>query len=70
MEEQSHKHEMAAALRGDFERLRARREGRETIEPGPAEQPVPATRPGPLAAGVEAERSFVARLLGRRARSA
>jgi hypothetical protein len=69
MEEQSHKQEMAAALRGDFERLRARREGRDTSGPGapsPAgAQPVsqPAS-PVPGAAG-DADRSFVARVFRR-----
>jgi hypothetical protein len=32
MDEQSHKDEMRAALRGDFERLRARREGGDVPE--------------------------------------
>jgi hypothetical protein len=37
VEEQSHKQEMRAALRGDFERLRARREAqsRDAAEPEP-----------------------------------
>ena len=44
MKEQSHKSEMRAALRGDFERLRARREdGAAPIAPAPpAAEPVPA----------------------------
>ena len=44
MKEQSHKSEMRAALRGDFERLRARREEVETptAVAAPAAEPVPA----------------------------
>jgi hypothetical protein len=47
VQEQSHKSEMGAALRADFERLRARREGGVTVAPealrpaaGPAPEPV------------------------------
>ncbi len=64
MEEQSHKQEMAAALRGDFERLRARR--------GVTETPLPASPTAPPRS-VEpshedgSRRSVVARLLGRSA---
>ena len=45
MEEQSHKQEMAAALRGDFERLRARRERTRSLRRGTA--PVDHHRPSP-----------------------
>ena len=34
VDEQSHKDEMRAALRGDFERLRARRDDPEALHPG------------------------------------
>ena len=56
MEEQSHKSDMRAALQGDFERLRARRqsEGRETVgeRSGPdlREVEVPAPAPVPAVA--------------------
>ena len=47
MKEQSHKSEMRAALRGDFERLRARRE--DVVAPmaiaHPVEEPVVAPEP-------------------------
>ena len=68
MKEQSHKSEMRAALRGDFERLHARR--RETIEPAraralrPSEDEQPTA---PAAAEPEAPRSsWLDRLRDRR----
>lgn len=68
MDEQSHKEEMRAALRGDFERLRARRG---VAVPAAAEPP-----PQPVAAAVAAEdaespavepgrRGWMTRMLGR-----
>ena len=67
VEEQSHKSEMRAALQGDFERLRARREseGEPAVErsgsaPQVAELPEPVTLPAP--AGL----SWLVRLRGRR----
>jgi hypothetical protein len=51
MEEQSHKQEMAAALRGDFERLRERRDPGAAVaspapEPARPDEPPEATPPG------------------------
>lgn len=63
MEEQSHKREMAAALRGDFERLRARR-SQTTDEAPPPDLPA-APAADDRVSGEEPRRSFVARLLGR-----
>lgn len=62
MDEQSHKREMAAALRGDFERLRARRAGSGAGEPAP---PAPAPAEDERRLAREPRRSLVARLLGR-----
>ncbi|RDI74909.1 hypothetical protein Gocc_0707 [Gaiella occulta] len=45
MKEQSHKDEMRAALRGDFERLRSRRDGPLTLEIAPEPEALPA-QPG------------------------
>lgn len=69
MDEQSHKDEMRAAVRGDFERLRARLGG-----PGPGaagETALPCLAPTaptaaaePVASG-DGQRGLVARLLGR-----
>lgn len=42
MREQSHKDEMRAALRGDFERLRSRRDGPLTLEIAPEPEALPA----------------------------
>ena len=55
MQEQSHKSEMGAALRGDFERLRARRNGgvMTAAEPVIAEagvEPAPSAVEGPAEA--------------------
>ena len=76
MKEQSHKSEMRAALRGDFERLRARRE--DVVTPmavaHPAEkpdaapereQPRQAVVSEPLAAEAPARSSWLDRLLDR-----
>ena len=67
MKEQSHKSEMRAALRGDFERLHARRQ--ETIEPAvPAAAAEQDERPvAPAATEPEAPRSsWLDRLRDRR----
>jgi hypothetical protein len=68
MDEQSHKQEMAAALRADFERLRSRRggtadapEARESEPSGPASVS-PAAAPSERGA---VRRSLVAWLTGR-----
>ena len=60
MKEQSHKSEMGAALRGDFERLRARREGGVMRVPEPS-RPVaePAPQPVVVEATVECEPAAV-----------
>ncbi len=67
MDEQSHKDEMRAALRGDFERLRARRGGPEPLGAGtlPAQPVVPPPAVGEPVPGDVGRRGFVARLLGR-----
>jgi len=72
VKEQSHKSEMGAALRGDFERLRARRGGETAlIEPAapvaatPEPEPSHELEPEP-AAPVESQRgSWLDRLRGR-----
>lgn len=65
MDEQSHKDEMRAALRGDFERLRARQGG--VAVPQPAESATAVARAAAESAQPLAERrsSWVERLLGR-----
>ena len=55
MKEQSHKSEMRAALRGDFERLHARRQ--ETVEPVPPTVEVDEQQAPPVVAAAEAPRS-------------
>ena len=47
VKEQSHKSEMGAALRGDFERLRARRGAVGTLVEPPAPTPPEAAEPSP-----------------------
>jgi hypothetical protein len=79
VKEQSHKSEMGAALRGDFERLRARRRGDSSlIEPPtpvgpppsqpvavePEPEPTPAPAPAPAAEGGSGG-SWLDRLRGR-----
>lgn len=68
MEEQSHKSEMRAALRGDFERLRARRQTGVTqaaVErSGPVSQAAEAPVCGPAPAPAPAQRSWLDRLRG------
>jgi hypothetical protein len=64
MEEQSHKQEMAAAVRGDFERLQARRRAEDA--PTAASPYPPAEAAGEDdASASEPQRSILARLLGR-----
>jgi hypothetical protein len=63
MEEKSHKQEMTAALRGDFERLRARRSIASVPAAAPREPAAPAVDETPQAP--PPRRSFVARLRGR-----
>jgi hypothetical protein len=70
MDEQSHKDEMRAALRGDFERLRARRGGPEPLGAGElstrsAVPPPAAPAGGEPVPGDVGRRGFVARVLGR-----
>jgi len=75
VKEQSHKNEMGAALRGDFERLRARRGGETgAIEPAapspplvtqPDPAPEPEIVPEPAAPAVESGGSWLERLRGR-----
>ena len=68
MDEQSHKEEMRAALRGDFERLRARRGDAAPALPEPVAAPVAAPPPQGAAdppAGAPEPRGRFARLLGR-----
>ena len=48
VKEQSHKSEMGAALRGDFERLRARRGGEKALIEPPAPSHPAAAEPEPL----------------------
>ncbi len=65
MEEQSHKDEMRAALRGDFERMRRRltQDDSETVEPLPPEIPEERT---PWSEGPERPTgSWLERLFGR-----
>lgn len=65
MKEQSHKNEMRAALRGDFERLHARRQ--ETVEPPVAVEPEPVPAGAPAVAEPEPSRSsWLDRLRDRR----
>jgi hypothetical protein len=81
VKEQSHKREMGAALRGDFERLRARL-GSETAlieppapvepavagpepEPEPSPEASPKPEPAPVAAVDEGRGSWLDRLRGR-----
>jgi hypothetical protein len=65
VEEQSHKDEMRAALRGDFERMRQRQEaGSEPSAPGARRAPVPPAEPRVVEKGLPSE-SWLARLLGR-----
>jgi len=64
MDEQSHKDEMRAALRGDFERLRARQKG--IAVPRPAESATSHEAAAEPAQPVAERRSsWVERLLGR-----
>ena len=79
--EQSHKDEMRAALRGDFERLRARHGGGDELDGEPELGSVPAAggpavtadsvvsrdldREGPVARHQERQQSWHDRLLGR-----
>lgn len=67
MKEQSHKHEMAAALRGDFARLRAR--GVEAMlgagREGAAGQAEPAPEPSPAATELANRRTGLSRFLRR-----
>jgi len=64
MDEQSHKQEMAAAVRGDFERLKARRRAEDA--PAIAGPSAPSEPVGEDDASVsEPPRSIFARLLGR-----
>lgn len=64
MKEQSHKDEMSAALRGDFDRLRERGVA-VTLAPGV--EPAPETTDACAVSDEtpEARRGFIARLLGR-----
>jgi hypothetical protein len=56
VQEQSHKSEMGAAVRADFERLRARREGGVMVAPEPLRPVVePASEPVVAAAALEPE---------------
>ena len=70
MKEQSHKSEMRAALRGDFERLRARRGGVSDVAtqvPQPTPEPEPA-EPSPAPTHEAAEpggASWLARMRDR-----
>jgi hypothetical protein len=65
VEEQSHKDEMRAALRGDFERLHARLEtGGEAAERRPSEGTVPAG--SVTVARIQERPSWLARLLTKR----
>jgi len=68
MDEQSHKEEMRAALRGDFERLRARR-GSAAPPPGePVLQGASAAEPvagGDPPVGEAPHRGWMTRLFGR-----
>jgi hypothetical protein len=71
VKEQSHKDEMSAALRGDFERLRKRgvsvtlapAEGKPAAEPSPADEPPDA--PDPAEQAAEVRPGLFGRLLGR-----
>ena len=65
VQEQSHKTEMRAALRGDFERLRARRESRGESEGGPDPAVVSPTADVLPAAQAELRTSWLDRLRGR-----
>lgn len=69
MDEQSHKEEMRAALRGDFERLRARRgdAARPTTDEAlpPAVSAVELPGAGDSPAGEAPYRGWMRRLLGR-----
>ena len=64
MEEQSHKDEMRAALRGDFERMR-RRQASESDAAGPTSQST-LTLPEPTPVTDAPAGSWLDRLLGRR----
>ena len=68
MEEQSHKSEMRAALRGDFERLRARRQS--GVSEAVGERPGPDRReaevPAPVSVPAVAPPSWLDRLRGLR----
>jgi hypothetical protein len=70
VKEQSHKREMGAALRGDFERLRARRGGdTPLVAVGPVSEPAPEhERQAEAAPAVETVTggSWLDRLRGRR----
>ena len=64
MEEQSHKDEMRAALRGDFERMRQRQASEGDVT-GPAAQPtLTPSEPAPMTDAPAG--SWLERLLGRR----
>ena len=65
MQEQSHKTEMGAALRGDFERLRARRENGGEAEGGPDPAVVSPAADVLPAAQAKLRTSWLDRLRGR-----
>lgn len=69
MEEQSHKDEMRAALRGDFERMRRRHVGAGPVPPEPAEpSALPADVTGVEPQSIVADSpagSWLNRILGR-----
>jgi hypothetical protein len=65
--EESHLDDMRAAIRGDFDRLAARRGGQELMQ-APEPEPVPevveeAMQPADVAVEERPRRSFLARLL-------
>lgn len=65
MDEQSHKDEMRAALRGDFERLRARQGGVAVSQPGESARAVTRDVAEPAQPVAERRSSWVGRLFGR-----
>ena len=66
MKEQSHKNEMRAALRGDFERLRARRQDGPPTVVAATPEPVTETAPEPASAPAATQVSWLDRLRGAR----